>query len=661
MKKLRKLFVFALSLALLLLGIALNGVETQAASKTHKVKVSLSGTKTVRVKSGKRNVKKKTVTVKKGDKIYFSHTKNKKIRSVVYKSMNKKYVTITKKGKAAAKKAGTARIKITVKRNKGKALSTWVKIKVKGHTKPEDNTQNPSPAPDSDKPSNTPTKQPSDTPAVPTTPPTDQPSDTPDIPTVPPADQPSDTPVVPTTPPTNSPSNNGKSLVLYFSRAGENYNVGVVEKGSTQIVAEMITEETGADLFKLETVNAYPEDYMECVTVTREEKNANARPRLKAVPQNLAEYKNIYLGYPIWHADMPMALYTFLENNNLSGKTVLPFCTHAGSGLAGTVETIRTKCQGAAVTEGFAIDETTVQSSAEGTKNSLGVWLEKVKPQEDTSGFDLEKGTVMLNNGIEMPILGIGTYRLSDSQAENSVYWALRDGYRLIDTARIYGNEAGVGRGIKKAIGEGFVTREEIFVTTKMWTADYDNGTAAIDASLSRLGLDYIDLMILHHSQPSNDVQAYQAMEQAVSDGKLKSIGLSNYYTAEDFDRLVNATSIVPALLQNETHPYHQSTMMKEHLKQYGTVMESWFPLGGRGNTQRLFEDETISEIAKAHGKTSAQIILRWHLQAGNIAIPGSSNEAHIQENYEIFDFSLSDGEMERMAAINKDERFASY
>ena len=138
MKKLRKLFVFALSLALLLSGIALNGAETRAASKTHKVKVSLSGTKTVRVKSGKRNVKKKTVTVKKGDKIYFSHTKNKKIKSVIYKSMNKKYVTITKKGKAAAKKAGTAKIKITVKRNKGKALSTWVKIKVKGHTKPED-------------------------------------------------------------------------------------------------------------------------------------------------------------------------------------------------------------------------------------------------------------------------------------------------------------------------------------------------------------------------------------------------------------------------------------------------------------------------------------------------------------------------------------------
>ena len=275
--------------------------------------------------------------------------------------------------------------------------------------------------------------------------------------------------------------------------------------------------------------------------------------------------------------------------------------------------------------------------------------------------FDLERGVVTLNNGIEMPILGIGTFRLSNEQAENSVYWALRDGYRLIDTARIYGNEQGVGRGIQRAIDEGLVTREEIFVTTKMWTDDYDNGADAIDRSLERLGLDYIDLMILHHSQPNNDVAAYQAMEQAVADGKLRSIGLSNYYTPEDFDRLVNATTITPALMQNETHPYHQSTEMKEHLAQYGTVMESWFPLGGRGNTQTLFNDETISAIAAAHGKTSAQVILRWHLQAGNIAIPGSSNEDHIQENFEIFDFNLTDEEMEQMTALDKNERFANY
>ena len=280
---------------------------------------------------------------------------------------------------------------------------------------------------------------------------------------------------------------------------------------------------------------------------------------------------------------------------------------------------------------------------------------------KDGSSFDLKAGTVMLNSGYEMPVLGIGMFRLSQSEAENSVYWALRDGYRLIDTAKIYGIEEGVGKGIKRAIDEGLVKREEIFVTTKMWTDDYDDGTEAIEASLRKLNLDYIDLMILHHSQPENDVDAYKAMEKAVKEGKLKSFGLSNYYEPDDFDRLVKATEITPALLQNETHPYHQSMKMKEHLKQYGTVMESWFPLGGRGNTQRLFEDETISEIAKAHGKTSAQIILRWHLQAGNIAIPGSSNEDHIQENYEIFDFELTDEEMERMTALDKDERFASY
>ena len=275
--------------------------------------------------------------------------------------------------------------------------------------------------------------------------------------------------------------------------------------------------------------------------------------------------------------------------------------------------------------------------------------------------FDLDAGTVTLNNGVSMPILGIGTFALSDSEAEESVYWALRDGYRLIDTARIYGDEAGVGRAIRRAIDEGFVTREEIFVTTKMWTSDYDNGDAAINASLERLGLDYIDLMILHHSQPENDVAAYKAMEQAVADGRLKAIGLSNYYDPDDFDRMVNSTSILPAVLQNETHPYHQSTDMKEHIAQYGTVLESWFPLGGRGNTQALFNDPVISAIAAAHGKTSAQVILRWHLQDGHIAIPGSHNEKHIQENFDIFDFELTSEEMEQIAALNKNERLGDW
>lgn len=268
---------------------------------------------------------------------------------------------------------------------------------------------------------------------------------------------------------------------------------------------------------------------------------------------------------------------------------------------------------------------------------------------------------ITLNSGYKMPVLGIGTYSLSDSQAENSVYWALRDGYRLIDTARIYGNEAGVGRGIKRAIDEGFVKREEIFVTTKMWTSDFNNPDYAIDSALKRLGLDYIDLMILHHSQPENDVNAYKGMERAVANGKLHSIGLSNYYDGEDFDRVVNATTIKPALLQNETHPYHQSRDISEHIKQYGTVLESWFPLGGRGNTQTLFNDPTISSIAKAHNKSSAQIIIRWHIQMGYIVIPGSSNEKHIAENYNVFDFELSEDEMQEIKNIDKNERFADY
>jgi diketogulonate reductase-like aldo/keto reductase len=285
-------------------------------------------------------------------------------------------------------------------------------------------------------------------------------------------------------------------------------------------------------------------------------------------------------------------------------------------------------------------------------------------PQEETAEvgvFDLESGTVPLNSGYEMPILGLGMFSLSSAQAESSTYWALKAGFRLIDTARIYGNEAAVGRGLQRAIDEGIVTREEVFITTKMWTSDYNNGDAAIDASLERLGVDYIDLMILHHSQPSNDVQAYQAMERAVAAGKLRSIGLSNYYEPEDFDRLVNATTIKPALLQNETHPYHQSMVMKKHIAQYGTVMESWFPLGGRGNTQILFNDPVISGIAEAHGVSSAQVIIRWHLQAGNICIPGSSNEQHIIEDYDIWDFSLSDEEMAELSALDRDERFADY
>jgi diketogulonate reductase-like aldo/keto reductase len=271
------------------------------------------------------------------------------------------------------------------------------------------------------------------------------------------------------------------------------------------------------------------------------------------------------------------------------------------------------------------------------------------EPAEKKSGlFDFEKRTATLNNGIEMPILGIGTFTLQPAQAEESVYHALLDGYRLIDTANAYMNERAVGRGIK---GSG-VPREEIFITTKLWSADYEDVEKAINDTLARLDVAYIDLLLLHQSF-GNIVEAYKGMEIAVSQGKVRSIGLSNFYEAK-FDEIMSIAAIPPAVLQNERNPYFQQVEMREHIKPYGTVLMDWFPLGGRSDRQQsLFNNETILEIAKAHGKTAAQIILRWHLQSGGIAIPGSSNPDHILENITLFDFELTDEEMRKIGVLD--------
>ena len=266
-----------------------------------------------------------------------------------------------------------------------------------------------------------------------------------------------------------------------------------------------------------------------------------------------------------------------------------------------------------------------------------------------------------LNTGYEMPQLGIGTFMLPDHTAENAVYEAVKDGYRLIDTARIYGNEKGVGRAIQRAVREGIVRREDLFVTTKMWTSDYGCADEAIDASLDRLGLDYIDLMILHHSQPWNDVQAYQAMERAMQAGKLHSIGLSNYYTISDFDRLVRKTTVHPAVLQNELHPFYQAPEFVGSVQSTGTVMEAWFPLGGRGGHRKLLSHPVIREIAEDHDASAAQTVLAWHLQKGFAAVPGSSSRKHIRENIGACSIHLSDGEMKQMDLLDTGRRFASY
>ena len=278
----------------------------------------------------------------------------------------------------------------------------------------------------------------------------------------------------------------------------------------------------------------------------------------------------------------------------------------------------------------------------------------------ETGQFNFEKQTVLLNSGYEMPIIGLGTWTLKGDEAENSVYHALKSGMRLIDTARYYGNEAAVGRGLQKAIDEGIVTREEVFITTKIYGGNYERAGGIIDDALKDLNLDYIDLLLIH--QPGYDDEGvYKAMEEAVAAGKLRSIGISNYYTKEQVDEVLSFATIVPAVIQNENHLYYQNTELQEYVSQYGIVIESWYPFGGRGHTSEHFGNEVIKELAEKYGKSSAQIILRWQLQAGFIAIPGSSNPDHIAENYDIFDFELTEEDMQRIRDLDRQERYENW
>ena len=280
--------------------------------------------------------------------------------------------------------------------------------------------------------------------------------------------------------------------------------------------------------------------------------------------------------------------------------------------------------------------------------------------ETQSSQFDFERKTVMLNSGYEMPIIGLGTWTLNDDAAENSVYHALKSGMRLIDTARYYGNEVGVGKGIKKAIDDGIVSREDVFITSKIYGGNYERARGIIDDALADLDVEYIDLLLIH--QPgADDKGVYKAMEEAVKDGKLRSIGISNYYTKEQVDEVLSFAAITPAIIQNENHLYYQNTELQDYVSQYGIVIESWYPFGGRGHTSDHFNNDVILELVAKYNKTSPQIILRWHLQAGFIVIPGSSDTKHIAENFDVFDFELSKEDMQKIQALDRHERYENW
>jgi len=282
--------------------------------------------------------------------------------------------------------------------------------------------------------------------------------------------------------------------------------------------------------------------------------------------------------------------------------------------------------------------------------------------QESTGAvgkFDFENRTVLLNSGYTMPILGLGTYALDHDTCVNSVKALLQNGGRLIDTAYMYHNEEAVGEGVRQAMEEYGVPREDIFVITKLYPNQFSDPEAAIEMALEKLDIGYIDMMLLHHPG-TDDVKAYKAMETYVKQGKIRSLGLSNWYVEELTDFLPQIT-IMPALVQNEIHPYYQEQDVVPFIQEKGIVVQCWYPLGGRGHTADLLGDETIRSIAEAHGVSSAQVILRWDLQRGIVVIPGSSNPEHIKENLDLFGFALTDEEMAAISNLDRNEKHDWY
>lgn len=254
-----------------------------------------------------------------------------------------------------------------------------------------------------------------------------------------------------------------------------------------------------------------------------------------------------------------------------------------------------------------------------------------------------------LNNGIKMPMAGIGTFLLTPDEAETSVLSALQCGYRLIDTANAYVNEKAVGRAMRKS----GIPRDEIFLETKLWPSFYEQEDA-VEKTLQRLETDYIDLLLIH--QPAgNYVAGYRLMEKAYKEGKVRAIGLSNF-TPEQVQEILDICEVKPAVLQTEVHPYSQEKELKAFLDKEGIVIQAWYPLGH--GDKALIQEPLFTEFGKKYGKSNAQIILRWHIQAGNIVIPGSKNPAHIKDNFNLFDFALTDDEMAKITALDKQKRY---
>ncbi len=447
----------------------------------------------------------------------------------------------------------------------------------------------------------------------------------------------------------NPPVNASNVLVAYFSCTN-----------TTEAIAKHIEAETKGAHYEIVPEVPYTVDDLKYYTggrADKEQADPNARPAIGDEVEDMEKYDVIFLGYPIWHGEAPRIIYTFLESYDFSGKTIIPFCTSHSSGIGSSDTNLHWLAPNAEWVSGRRFSSGTSQ-------DTVAEWIDSldIKLTPDVAEFDLESGengrapTVMLNSGYEMPILGIGTYSLHGETCVNAVRSALESGVRLIDTAYMYGNEREVGQ----AIRQSGIQRDEIFVITKIYPgSQFSDPERAIRDALDALDIGYIDMMLLHHPG-ANDVKAYKAIEKFVEQGKIRSIGLSNWYI-EEIDDFISEVNIMPALIQNEIHPYYQEQAVVPYMHDLGIVMQAWYPFGGRGHTGEIFNNETIASIAKAHNVSSAQVVLRWHLQRGVVAIPGSSNSEHIRENISVFHFSLSNEEMLAIAALDRNEKHDWY
>ena len=256
---------------------------------------------------------------------------------------------------------------------------------------------------------------------------------------------------------------------------------------------------------------------------------------------------------------------------------------------------------------------------------------------------------IKLNNGLTCPVIGIGTFMLAPADAQNSVREALKMGYRLIDTANAYVNERAVGHGMR----ESGIPREKIFLSTKLWPSEYEN-PKAVDETLARLGVDYVDLLYIH--QPAGSwLAGYRQLEKAYREGKAKAIGISNF-EGKYIEELETKWEIVPQFIQVEAHPYFTQKELRKTLDRYDIRLMSWYPLG-HGDAS-LIQEPVFAGLGAKYGKTPAQIILRWHTQTGFAVIPGSKNVDHIKDNLDILDFSLTGEEMNEIAELDKGERY---